>query len=62
MSTVMTRSEKQKMMDDYLASHDPYQKPASLGISIRKVMEYAKKIGKPVSLLTEEEVMAFKLE
>ena len=61
MNTVMTRSEKQKMMDQYIAEHDPYKKPVSLGISIRKVIEYAKKTGKSITQLTDEEVMAFKI-
>lgn len=61
MSTVMTRSDKQKMMDEYIATHDPYKKPVSLGISIRKVLEYAKKTGKSITQLTEEEVSAFRI-
>ena len=57
----MTHSEKQRMMDEYIAKYNPYEKPVSLGINIRKVLEYAKKIGKSVTELTDEEVMTFKL-
>lgn len=52
----------QSIIDAYLAVHDPYQKPESLGISIRDTLVYAKEKEKNIEDLTENELASLKEE
>lgn len=61
MSIAMTRSEKIRSMEEYIATYNPYKSAISIDVDIRKVIEYARKKGKKVSELTEEEVNRFRI-
>ena len=59
MGTQMTRSEKNKMVNDYLEQYDVYQSGRTLGYNIAAIVQYAKEKGCELTDLTQEEVKPF---
>ena len=61
MGTQMTRSEKNKMVYDYLKQYDVYQSQSgrTLGYNIAAIVQYAKEKGCELTDLTQEEVELF---
>ena len=59
MGTQMTRSGKNKMVNDYLEQYDVYQSGRTLGYNIAAIVQYAKEKGCKLTDLTQEEVKPF---
>ncbi len=54
----VSRSEKKKIVDAYLKTHDPSQ-PVFIGFSIPDAFRYAEKAGKNINELSPEELQLF---
>ncbi len=58
MMNQVSRSEKQKIVDTYLETHDPLQ-PVIIGFSIPDAFRYAARVGKSINELSSEELQRF---
>ncbi len=58
MMNQVSRSEKQKVVDAYLKTHDLSQ-PVFIGFSIPDAFRYAEKVGKNINELSPEELQIF---
>ncbi len=52
------RYEKQKIVDTYLKTHDPFQSVV-IGFSIPEAFRYASKVGKSINELSADELQQF---